>query len=354
MRIVVTGASGNLGTALLRRLVGDGGHEVVGVVRRPPSGGPPYDRVRWHAVDLTAPDAETGLDVALEGADAVVHLAWGFQPSRDVAYLEQLGVGGTRKVLTAATRAGAGHLVHLSSVGAYAPSPGRRVAETWATTGAPTSAYSRHKVAAERLLDSHDTLGEAPLVTRLRPGFVLQRDAGSALLRYGLPSWVPSAAVGLLPVVPLDRRLTIPVVHADDVADAVVRVLDRRVGGAFNLAAEPPVTQADIAAALGARPLHLPSAVLGGVLRATWRAHLQPLDPSWLDLAFSVPLLDTTRARDELGWTPGTDATTALAEAIDGMRHGVGTSSPVLRPRSLVDGLTTAARRGPTSRRDRT
>ena len=353
MRVVVTGASGNLGTALLRRLTPTGEHEIVGLVRRVPPPEPPYDRVAWHEVDLTAPDAAPLLDAAFEGADAVVHLAWGFQPTRDVRYLERLGVGGTRQVLAAAVRAEVAHLVHLSSVGAYARAPGRRVDESWPTTGIPTLAYSRHKVAAERILDDHDARGLAPVVARMRPGFVLQVDAGSGLARYGLPSWLPSSAVRLLPVLPLDRRFVIPVVHSDDVADALARVLDRRLGGAFNLAAEPPVTRDDVAAALRARPVHVPSTVLGAALRAAWHARLQPLDPGWLDLSFSVPLLDTSRARDELGWEPRTDARAALRHVVEGIGRGAGTASPVLRPRSLATAVATAVTRGPTSRRRR-
>ena len=351
MRIAVTGASGNLGTALLRRLAPTGDDELVGVVRRVPPPEPPYDQVTWHEVDLTSRDAAAALDQAFSGADAVVHLAWGFQPARDVRYLERLGVGGTREVLAAAVRADVAHLVHLSSVGAYAPAPGTRVDESWRTTGIPTLAYSRHKVTVERMLDVHDARGAAPLVTRMRPGFVLQHDAGSGLARYGLPSWLPSSVVGLLPVLPLDRRFVIPVVHSDDVADALARVLHRRVGGAFNLSAEPPVTRDDVAAALGARPVHVPSHVLGAALRVAWHARLQPLDPGWLDLGFSVPLLDTARAREELGWEPRTDARTALRQVVEGIGQGAGTPSPVLRPRSFASAVVTAVRRGPTSRR---
>ncbi len=95
MRIVITGASGNVGSALVRRLADDGGHELVGVVRRPPTSEVSFPAMEWVAVDLTD-DADTGaLHAACEGADAVVHLAWGFQPSHREAHLRALGVGGT-------------------------------------------------------------------------------------------------------------------------------------------------------------------------------------------------------------------------------------------------------------------
>jgi len=71
---------------------------------------------------------------------------------------------------------------------------------------------------------------------------VLQRDAASGLLRYGLPGYLPAAALRLLKVLPVDRRLLIPVVHADDVADAILRALRTPVGGVFNLAQSHPLT----------------------------------------------------------------------------------------------------------------
>jgi nucleoside-diphosphate-sugar epimerase len=350
VRIVVTGASGNIGTALLRRLTGE--HDVVGVVRRPPGAVPPYDDFSWVALDLAEPDAVARLRPVLAGADAVVHLVWGFQPSHDMAYLERLGVGGTRAVLEAADAEDVPHLVHMSSIGAYSPRASETpVAETYPTGGVPSSPYSRHKVAAERLLDEYEARGGTTLVTRLRPGIVGQALAGSELLRYGVPAAVPAALLRFVPLLPLDRRLVIPLVHSDDVADAIVRVLDLRPGGAFNLAAEPPVTRDDIAEALGAYAVHLPAPVLRLVASTAWHARLQPVDPGWLDLAMSVPVLDTGRARTELGWAPRTGARAVLDEVIAGLTSATSGSSPVLRPRTVVGQLTDLVRRGPASER---
>jgi len=351
VRIVITGASGNLGTALLRRLARDGSeHEVVGVVRRPPTAaGAPYDAVSWVELDLAEPGAREALQPVMSGADAVVHLVWGFQPSRDVAYLDRTGVGGTSAVLAAAGDAGVAHLVHLSSIGAYSPGPDdRRVDESWPTEGIESLAYSREKVAAERLLDEYESANpDGTAIARIRPAVVLQRDAGSALLRYGLPPYVPAALLRHLPVLPVDRRLVVQVVHADDVADAVIRVLEQRATGAFNVAAEPPLTRDDIAEALGARPVHVPMQVLRMATALAWRARLQPLDPGWLDLGLAVPLMDTTRAQRELGWRASVTAYDALTEAVDGMTDAAATSSPALRPRSVLRQLGQLVRRGP-------
>jgi nucleoside-diphosphate-sugar epimerase len=352
MRVVVTGGTGNIGTATLRRLARSGQDDLVSVARRVPEEGDVAAGVRWVAADLTVDTCLDTLASAFTGADAVVHLAWGFQPSHDERYLEELGVGGTRRVLEAVTRAGVPHLVHMSSMGAYSPKrDDRPVDESWPTGGVLSSPYSRHKAAAERLLDAHERAGHETVVSRLRPGIVGQRSAGSALLRYGVPAVVPAAVLDHVPVLPLDRRLVVPMVHADDVAEAIAVVLDRRMGGAFNLASDPPITTERIAEALGARAVHVPSSVLRPLMSAAWHARLQQVDPGWLDLAFALPLLDSARARRDLGWTPSHDAETVLREVLDGMRHRDSAATPILRPRSVLRALGDLASRGPVARR---
>src|SRR5881628_18539 len=173
MRIVITGASGNVGTALLRALPAE--HDVVGVVRRPPSPEGVYQRVDWRALDLTDTDAAASLRSVFDGADAVIHLAWGFQPTRNIEYLNRLGVGGTAAVLQAADASSIGQLIHMSSVGTYAAGRyGERVDESWPTTGIDTSPYSRDKSAAESILDEYEERrgSEAIPIARMRPGFI--------------------------------------------------------------------------------------------------------------------------------------------------------------------------------------
>lgn len=340
MRIAITGASGNVGTALLRALPAE--HDVVGVVRRPPTPQGIYERAEWHSVDLSDGDALVNLRRVFDGVDAVVHLAWGFQPTRDTKYLTRLGVGGTSAVLQAAHSSGVGQLVHMSSVGTYAAgSYGSRVDESWPTTGIPTSAYSRDKSAAEALLDEYEKrVGDAAIaIARMRPGFILQRAAAGGLMRYGLPGYVPMQLVPKLPVLPLDDRLCIPLIHANDVADAIVRVVEQRASGPFNLASEPPMGRDDVAKVLGARPVHVPAKLLRALVDISWRARLQHIDRGWLDLAFSVPLMDCSRARTELGWSPSWSAPEALADLLDGVSHDAHADSPPLRQRSLVDSL---------------
>lgn len=344
MRIAVTGASGNVGSAVVRHLVASG-HDVVGVARRPHPAG-----ITWVQTDL-ATDCRPELAKAFHGVDAVVHLAWGFQPTRRPEHLEAVGVGGTRQVLEVAGDLGVAHVVHQSSVGAYSPAThAAPVDEGWPTEGIASSAYSRHKVAAERLVDAFADRGDA-VVTRMRPGIVGQRAAGSAQLRYFLPTLVPAAAITRVPVLPIADGLRLQLVHADDVARAIRLAVDGRVGGSFNLASERPVDPADIAAVLGARRLAVPLSVLRGAVAASWHARAQPVDAGWVDLAYGIPVMGTARAREELGWVAQHDGRGVLAEMVGALASAAHGPGAVLRPRTVRDGLRRAWREGAVARR---
>jgi UDP-glucose 4-epimerase len=341
MRIAVTGATGNAGTALLRRLRDEPEvTSVVGIARRAPDPDtPPYDGVEWVHLDLAEPRSLSALVDAFTGADAVVHLAWQIQPSHDERAMRRTNVDGTRQVAAAAITAGVPQLVVASSVGAYSPGPkDQAVSEDWQTGGIPRSPYSRHKSAVERGLDAVEAEHPELIVTRVRPGLVFQGSAGSEIARYFLGPLVPTSIIGKvrLPVVPLPPQFVFQAVHADDLAAAYWLLIRGRHGGAFNVAADPVLTPDDLARAIGGRrAVRFPAAALRGLAWATWQTRLQPTDPGWIDLAADSPVMSVDRIR-ELGWTPAISADQALTELIDGMRSSAGTSSPPLRARQTL------------------
>jgi nucleoside-diphosphate-sugar epimerase len=358
VRIVVTGASGNLGSALLPVLVRQG-HELTAVCRRVPDASPPAGAVAgvsWVRHDLADRSGDDRLAEVLRGADAVVHLAWGLQPMHHRDHLRRVDLGGTVACLRAAGEAGVPHFVFASSVGAYSPRTSEaRVTESFPTGGIPTSTYSRHKSLVEAVLDdAEQDTGARPRISRIRPSLVGQRAAGSALLRIGFPMLLPAPLLRRLLVLPLDRDFRLQFVHADDVADALARILLGRHAGAFNLAADDVLSQEDIAASFGARGLHLPRAWALRTTSAAWHARLQPLDPGWLDMAFSVPRMDSGRARQELGWRPRHTARAVLDEVVQGMADRADGPYPPLRRRTLRDDLGQLLRAGPVSHRPQT
>jgi nucleoside-diphosphate-sugar epimerase len=331
MRVAVIGATGNVGSALLRALVHDERtREIIGVARRKPD--MEIEKVIWRAADIASDD----LVSVLEGVDAVVHLAWLIQPSRDERATHAVNVDGSRRVFEAAALAGAGSIVYASSVGAYSPGPkNRAVDESWPTNGVSTSFYSRHKAAVERILDGFEERHEHIRVVRLRPGLVFQRSAASEIRRLFAGPLLAGLLVrpGLIPMVPKVDRLRFQAVHSDDLAVAYVRALTQReVRGAFNVAAEPVLDPDELGRLLDARPVPVSARALRAVAWLTWKLRLQPTPPGWLDMALGVPIMDTTRARTELGWEPRHTSGDALLELLHGLRQGAGAPLPPLDP----------------------
>ncbi|WP_448624813.1 NAD-dependent epimerase/dehydratase family protein [Geodermatophilus sp. URMC 64] len=340
LTVAVTGASGNVGTALVRRLTapGSGVAEVRALARRQPPDIAPYDRLRWHLADLGEAASEQVLPEFLDGADAVVHLAWALQPGRHPEQLRRVNVEGTRRVVRAAVAAGVGHVVHMSSLGAYAPgAPAQKVTEDWPTTGIPTSQYSRDKAEAERAVREIMTRHPEVVSSIVRPTLVLQPEAASEIGRYflgpvllGLGRMLPPALAHLLPL-PLPG-VAVAFIHADDVADALGRILDRRASGAFNLAAEPLMDGDAIARALGVVRVPVPALALRTALRAAFTARLVPTEPGWLDIGLQAPALDSTRARKLLDWAPFHRGDEVLAQFVAALGRGEGAPGPLLEP----------------------
>lgn len=343
MRIVVTGASGNVGTALLLRLGATGEHELVGVSRRRPPSTPPYSWTQWVTTDIGQPGAVQELTPVFAGADVVIHLAWLIQPSRDRDAMRRTNQDGTAAVARAAVAAGVPHLVHQSSVGTYAPGAGRIVDESWPVTGIATSSYSVDKAAAERIVT--DVENELVL-SRVRPGLIFQDAAASEITRYFLGPLVPSSLLrrGVLRFAPFPDALAFQLVHADDVASAIQLIVRERAAGAFNVAADPIIDRAAFRRIFGGVGPAVPPKALRALAAASWHARLQPTEPGWLDLAEQVPFLRTDRI-EALGWQPTHDAEDVLGRFVDAMGRAAGRPGPLLFRRRGDSGHTGPAGR---------
>ena len=338
--IAVTGATGNVGTALLRRLAAPeaGVAEVRGLARRQPPDVAPYSGVQWHLADLGRTSSDEVLTHFLDGVYAVVHLAWALQPGRRPDLLHEVNVAGTRRVVRAAAAAGVAQFVHMSSIGAYAAGAvGQQVAEDWPTTGIPSAQYSRDKSEAERVVREVLSRHRETTLTVVRPTLVLQPEAGSEIGRYFLGPWVfgaarmlPGAVARLLPL-PLPE-LALAFIHADDVADALARMLDRRAPGPFNLAAEPLMDADALARALGTVRVPVPAVAVRTALHAAFAAHVVPTEPGWLDIGTRAPALDTTRARRNLDWAPSHRGDEVLRQFVAALGTGAGAPGPLLSP----------------------
>ncbi|MFF4172295.1 NAD-dependent epimerase/dehydratase family protein [Streptomyces sp. NPDC001744] len=331
MRVVVTGATGNVGTSVVRALDRDPRvTDVLGVARRVPAlriGG-----VRWAAADVDP----GGPDLAglFAGADAVVHLAWKFRPTRDPVETWRTNVLGSVRVFEACARAGVEALVYASSVGAYSPGPshGRPVDETWPTHGWPGAVYTREKAYLERYLDGFQLAHPGLRVVRMRPAFLFKEGAASEQRRIFAGPLLPWRAVrpGVLPVLPSVKGLRFQALHTDDAAEAYRAAVVRPVRGSFNLAADPVLDTGVMARLLEARTVPVPAAAARAALAAAWHLRLVPADPGLFDAVVRLPLLDSGRAREELGWVPERSSEEAVGEFLEGLGRGAGIGTPPL------------------------
>src|SRR3954469_11392984 len=288
VKVVVVGATGNVGTAVVRALTADDRvSEIVGIARRRPDQEPAKTNF------VTADVASDDLSPHLRGADVVVHLAWLFHPTHRPTVTWQANAVGSARVFEAASAAGVGALVYASSVGAYSPGPGRRVDESWPTHSVPTAAYGREKAYVERLLDTFEARHPDTRVVRLRPAFIFQRQAATEQRRIFAGPLVPGSLLrpGRLPVLPWPAGLRFQALHADDVAEAY-RLgggggggggggagggPPRHVGdgrGAYNVAADPVIDAGSIGEVFGSRVVPVPGPVVRAGLTAAWQLHL--------------------------------------------------------------------------------
>jgi len=328
MRVVVIGATGNVGTSVMQALSADPRiDDLVAVARRRP-------KLRFPGATFVAADIVTNpLTDLLHGADAVVCLAWLIQPGRDEAVTRAVNVAGSERVFRAAAEAGVPALIYASSVGAYSAGPKDRfVDESWPTDGTPSSFYARHKALVERSLDRLERERPRMRVVRIRPGLIFKREAATEIRRLFAGPFLPGSLLlpGLIPVVPDLPRLRFQAVHSLDVGEAFRLAVASEARGAFNLAADPVIGPAELSEIFHARRVKLPAGPVRALAAAAYALRLQPSEPGWLDMALAVPLMDSSRAREELGWIPRHSALAALTELLAGLRAGSDLETPPL------------------------
>jgi nucleoside-diphosphate-sugar epimerase len=332
MRVVIVGATGNAGTALVSALEQEPTvDEIIGIARRAAAPRPEHLKTRFVVGDMTRDDLSTWF----RGADTVVHLAWFFQPTHRPGVTWSTNVGGSERVLAAAATSGVRTLVCASSVGAYSPGRGRVVDESWPTHSLPVAAYGREKAYVERLLDRFECERPEVRVVRMRPAFLFTRAAASEQRRIFAGPFVPNVAART-PVLPYPAGLRFQALTTEDAAAAYRLAIVGDGRGPFNLAADPVIDGPRLAAALGARLVNLPPAVVRAALATAWHLRVAPAEPGLFDLVSTLPTLDVGRARRELGWSPSASALDAVRAFAAGMVAGAGAPTAPLEPDGLV------------------
>ncbi len=332
MKVVVLGATGNVGTSVLRSLAAEEKVEsILGVARRLPSLAMP--KVEWTSADVATDE----LAPLFRGADAIISLSWLIQPARDLNRLWMVNVEGNSRIMRAVREAGVPAFLYASSVGVYSPGPkDQAVDENWPRNGVSTSYYARHKAEVERRLDRFEAENPDVRVVRMRPGLVFKKEASQGIRRLFAGPFFPGilARPELINLIPEVEGLRSQVIHSYDVGEAFRLAVVGEAGGAFNLAAEPVLDAQEIGRILNARPFPFSARTLRAGANLAWRLRLQPVPPDWLDLSLNIPVMDTTRARTELGWTSQYTAGDTLLDVLAGLSEGAGLDTPPLSPQT--------------------
>ena len=316
--VAVTGPTGEIGVSAVTALEREPTvNKIVAMARRPfdPSSRG-WVKTSYRQGDILDRDA---VDALVAQADVVIHLAFVIMGSR--AESTPVNLQGTRNVFEATVAAPRPRrLVYASSVAAYGyhsdnPVP---LTEDVPTRGSAEHYYSEQKAACEAAL-TDITEGSSLEVFVLRPCIVAGPAApalADAMPWKRLPGpvrAVAKAVPALKPVVP-DPGFPLQLVHHDDVAIAIALAAAAPVPpGAYNIAANGEVTIADVAEALGGRPVRVPATAASAASAAISRLPFVPSVVEWLHVARTSVVMDTRKARRQLGWRPTHSSAETLA-----------------------------------------
>ncbi len=325
LTVAVTGPTGTFGAGLMPLLQRDDRiAKIVGIARRPfdPSSRG-WTKMEYRRGDVRDPAA---LSDALNAADVVVHLAF-LIVGGSAQSTRSINVDGTLNVFEASVASGAKRFVYSSSVAAYGFHRDNPVGmtETWPTRPANRLFYAREKAEIEELL--HDASSRHPEleVYLLRPPVVLGPNAvgAKALLPgplgpLGRPLQTRLRRSPLpLPVVVPD--IPIQFIHEDDVGDALLQcIVGAGPSGAYNIAGDGVLSAVDVVRELGFWPLPLPGRPARALARRLAQLPYLPSFAQWVEAISQPAIMDTTRARTQLGWTPRYTGLEALQATIRG------------------------------------
>jgi nucleoside-diphosphate-sugar epimerase len=338
LTVAVTGPTGTIGFGLVPLLQADERvARVVGIARRP------FDPAAygWTKMEYRRGDVRDSeaLQDAFGDADVVVHLAFLITGGASREAIRAINIEGTLNAFRAATAAGARRFVYASSAAAYGFHRDNPIGmtEEWPVRPAARLFYAREKAELEHLLQAEAVQSTGLALYLLRPPIVLGPHAiGAKKLVPTLPGPLAALArrlarlAGRLPVPVPVPVLPLQLVHEEDVGRALLQcVVAAGPPGAYNIAADGIVTATDIARELGMLPLPLPAGPAQVTARAIAALPFLPPVAEWVEAASHPAIMDTTRAKQELGWAP---RFTALEVLRDTLQRDCSQTSPEAEP----------------------
>ena len=331
LTVAVTGPTGTFGFGLVPILEGDPRiGRVVGIARRPfdPSDHG-WTKMEYRQGDVRDPDA---LEQAFAGADVVVHLAFLITGGASRETIRAINVDGTINAFRAASAAGATRFVYASSVAAYGFHPDNPVGmtEEWPVRRAARLFYAQEKAELEELLQQEAASHPGIDLYLLRPPVVLgPHTVGAKDLLPGPLAPVGRRLTGLVGRLPVPVPALVPTVpvqfiHEDDVGQAfLLCIVGAGPAGAYNIAGDGVMTGPEVAREFGIAAVPVPGGLAHAAARVASSLPRLPFAPpaaDWVEAMSHPAIMDTSKAKRELGWTPRYTSAEALRETI---REGI-------------------------------
>ena len=296
MRYLITGGSGYIGSRLVDHLSGRPETEAIVVADlRPPASFRP--KTSFQRLDVRDKAAVRAL-VEAERPDALVHLAFLLNPIHDEAAMYDVDVNGTQNVLEAASAANVGQVLVTSSATAYGAFPDNPVplTEDDPVRGAPEFSYARDKAESDRLCQLWALRHPDRVMTIVRPCIVFGPEVDNYILRLWLRQpFHADTGRGDPPV---------QFVHVDDVAEALILLLEGRHPGAFNVAADGELTVSEAFGMLGLKTRRVPYGFYKRLAAALWKARVSEAPAGQVDFAIHPWVVSSDKLKQATGWAP--------------------------------------------------
>ena len=296
--LAITGLDTFVGERLVERLLREPEQpRIVGIDLRVPRR--LEGRIEFARIDLTEPTADSAVAEVLtkNACDAVVHAAFFARAFSDRSYAHELEVIGSLHVMNASAAARVAKLVVTSTAQVYGARPDNPnfLSERHELHGHPQSPTVQDRAEMERLLELFAKRHPQITVTSLRPCWVVGPGIDSEVIRHFDRARV-TTPMGFDPLLQL--------LHEEDYLNAIELALRKDVPGPINLAGSGALPVSTLLRLAGKRRLAVPHPLLHrlGYLASVWRAGASP--EGFYDYLRFLWVLDTKRARDELGFEP--------------------------------------------------
>ncbi|MEA1958461.1 MAG: NAD-dependent epimerase/dehydratase family protein [Chloroflexota bacterium] len=263
--VAITGASGYIGTQLIKRLEQEEAVEsIIGISRRPPQVA--STKLRFYSHDIRAPFEDIFME---NNVDAAVHLAFVVSATRDSEAARQTDIDGSRNFLEACNAASVKRISFLSSYSAYGAHPDNPdiIHEMEPLRPNGEFPYPSNKAEVDRMFQEYLYTNLGAYVSIIRAVVVTGPASDGGPLASFLKNPVVMTVKGHDPLWQF--------IHEEDLIELIVHALKHRCKGIFNAAGDGSLSYSEMMAKIGKKCVSMPNRLASIIIALTWKLRLQ-------------------------------------------------------------------------------